>query len=547
MVGKKQRNQKQYNYKGDFFMNKKLNKLGKTIMASTLVLSMFSVSIAPTFASEITTVTKEETVYGILNADGSTNHLIVSNHIQKGNDIKTIQVPTELEDIKLLMEDVEFSNDSDELTFTTDGSDIYYQGTSTEALPITTEITYYLDDQVMSSDEIAGKTGHFKMEIHQTNSEKVTVTINGEEKEVCMPFETALVLTMDNKIFENVTVNLGEIVDDGSNKVLTTVLTPGLKESFEAIDSDKITDTIIVEADVTDFELSPMYMTTICKLPEINISEYLDKLDEVEDNLEEFTEASQDLTDGAASLNEGVKTYFGQQATAFTSFNEYLAGDKQLISSIVAFSGSLSEFNTALGSYVAGVNNLAAGVLALSQSSPTLATYMSTLNAGLAQVLPQNEMTADLFTLAAQLEAGMLQLDEGIQAANAGGQALAAGSTQVTVGSQQLTDGAAQLAAGGTQLIEANGQLSTGMTLLTEGADQVTAGSNDLYEGVEKFQTEGVDPLAVKLEDSLSKISEFNVVYDQLLEKANDYNNFSGTSEDFDSSVVFILKTAGIN
>ena len=521
-----------------------MKKRIERVMLSLIL--VFSMTTTMVFANEDSNNIKEEKVYGLLNANGMVDQIIVSNHIQKEKGMESISLKNELQNLRMLMDNVTYKENGDLLEFSTKESDIYYQGTTTKALPVTTIINYYIDGNETTSDQLKGQSGHFKMVIHQENNEKRTINIGGELKDIYVPFETALVVDMDNDVFENVSASTGKIIDDGSVKVLKAVLVPGLKDALQDVESDKIVDTVTIEADVTNFELKPVYMTVICKLPYINISEQLDKLNDVEAKLDDFKSAGTELKEGSDKLNDGVKIYFGKQGEAFNLFNMYLKNDKKLLSSIIAFDGSLREFNKGLTAYIEGVCQVSEGVAKLCETTSSLSQGMTALNGSLSQILPQNEQTKPIFELMAKLQAGMTGVNEGLHQVNTGAVGLKEKAPLITGSSAKLADGAHQLASGANELIVANGKLTDGIDQLSGASTQLVTGVNELANGVTEFKTKGVDELSNEIEKSINNINHFNEVYEKVHEVAESYNNFTGTTDQFESSVVFILKTEGI-
>ena len=66
-----------------------------------------------------------------------------------------------------------FTEDNDgRMVWQADGKDIYYQGKTDKELPVTTEITYTLDGNPVQPDELAGKSGHLKIDFSYINHEK---------------------------------------------------------------------------------------------------------------------------------------------------------------------------------------------------------------------------------------------------------------------------------------------------------------------------------------------------------------------------------------
>ena len=49
------------------------------------------------------------------------------------------------------------------------------------------KIKYYLDDQEITPEELAGKSGHLRMEVSYTNKSKKTVKVDKKDVEVYSP------------------------------------------------------------------------------------------------------------------------------------------------------------------------------------------------------------------------------------------------------------------------------------------------------------------------------------------------------------------------
>ena len=169
-------------------------------------------------------VSKEETVYVNATAEG---------------DISDV---SDLDGIKNVKGDETFTQDGEKVTWNTDSSDIYYQGTSNKELPVDMKIKYYLDDQEITPEELAGKSGHLRMEVSYTNKSKKTVKVDKKDVEVYSPFVmvTGMILSSDN--FSNVTIDNGKVISDGDKEMVVGVAVPGLKDSLDLSGdlSDKI-------------------------------------------------------------------------------------------------------------------------------------------------------------------------------------------------------------------------------------------------------------------------------------------------------------------
>ena len=134
-------------------------------------------------------VSKEETVYVNATAEGEVKDITVSDWLKNsGAADGDVSDFSDLEGIKNVKGDETFTQDGDKVTWSTDSSDIYYQGTSSKELPVDMKIQYYLDDKAITPDELAGKSGHLRMEVTYTNKSKKTVKVDKKNVEVYSPF-----------------------------------------------------------------------------------------------------------------------------------------------------------------------------------------------------------------------------------------------------------------------------------------------------------------------------------------------------------------------
>lgn len=112
--------------------------LTKSVAATISALLLLGCA-APAFAADAT-VEKKETSYLILNADGSVQEQITSDD---GFDAVTDE--SDLSDIQNLKSDVMPEQSGNTLKWTTDETDIYYQGKNSAQAPVGVSIEYTLD------------------------------------------------------------------------------------------------------------------------------------------------------------------------------------------------------------------------------------------------------------------------------------------------------------------------------------------------------------------------------------------------------------------
>ena len=157
---------------------------------------------------------KEETVYVNADAGGSVKLITVSDWLKNAGTTESLKDVSELDDIKNIKGEETFSESGNNLTWDTNGADIYYQGTTEKELPFSVKLTYYLDGKKISPSELKGKSGHLKIKIDYENNTKKTVSVDGKTEELCSPFVMMTGMILPNETFSNVTIDNGKVVSD---------------------------------------------------------------------------------------------------------------------------------------------------------------------------------------------------------------------------------------------------------------------------------------------------------------------------------------------
>ena len=237
----------------DTELGRRQDKLTKTLLAS-----------ADTTDSD--KVDKDETVYVFSDAAGTQNKIIVSDWLKNPDGADTLTDSSNLSDIKNVKGDETFTQDGDTVTWAAKGSDIYYQGTTTEESPIGVKVSYKLDGKDIEPSELAGKSGKVTIRFDYTNNAKQKVKIGDKDSEVSVPFTVITGMILPEDKFTNVEVTNGKVISEGKNATAIGVTFPGLKDSLELDDDTDVPAYFEVTADATDFELE---MTLTCALPDV--------------------------------------------------------------------------------------------------------------------------------------------------------------------------------------------------------------------------------------------------------------------------------------
>lgn len=336
---------------------------------------------------------KDETVYVLAGADGSVRKIIVSDWIKNTLNKETIADPAALDGVENVKGEESYTlNDKNMQIWQAQGNDIYCQGTTGKELPVTLSVSYRLNGQPVSAEEIAGKSGKATIRFDYRNNQRQTITVEGKEETLYVPFVMLTGLLLDGDTFHNVEVSNGKLINDGSRVAVMGLAFPGLQENL-GIEKEKLTipDFVEITADVENFEMTnTVTLATNEIFSELN-SEKLDSADDLSQSLGDLTEAMRQLTDGSSQLYDGLCTLLEKSGELMDGINRLADGSEQLKNGATALDTGVSELSE-------GAKKLTGGLEQLKENSPAL-------NAGAKQIFDS------LLTMAnSQLEATGLSL-----------------------------------------------------------------------------------------------------------------------------------------
>src|SRR5574344_398606 len=354
---------------------------------------------------------KNETVY-IIKKDNETTQTIVSDWLKNSDGAASLDDIANLSDIEVVRGNSTLTDNGDgQLTWSTDGGDVYYSGTTTEQAPVDVDVSYTLDGEAITGADLEGKSGHLVITIDYTNnmSEEYTDD-NGEKYTVYMPFVMSTGMLLDSTKVTNVTVDNGEAVNDGEHTVVMGVGFPGLEESLDLdslkttaqdeSDDDSLDDTIasidipeslVVECDVTDCdEITSM---TVAKKLDLSDSDFdldtdslSDKADDMTDGMSQLTDGASDLCDGAETLNDGASELSDGAGRLSDGASTLASGAAALKDGLTQLAGKLPELQTGVEALQTGVSQISDGMSTLTSKNDTLNNGASTLANGLSQL-----------------------------------------------------------------------------------------------------------------------------------------------------------------
>lgn len=382
--------------------------VGSVVLSAVMAGSMMPVTVFAQNNDENPTE-KTETVYSVLNSDGSISDTIVSSWLHDEDGINNIKETLNLTDVKNIKSNEKPSKDGNTYTWNAKGNDVYYEGTATKQLPVSVKLRYELDGQEMSAKDMEGKSGHLKLTISFTNNYSEVKNINGKSIVIHPSYLAGGMLNMSTGKFSNVKCESGKIVNDGTNEMLAFANIPGLNETLRSAGLDKvnnqlgISDDVTVEADVNNFDLGSIMvgMTNEIDLAsELNgigsVSELTDGIDQLIEADDQLIDGSKQLYDGTTQLKEGIaplSSAYPQIETLTNAFDQLHDGTTTL--------------STGLNQYTAGVDQLN---VVSKQNLYKLSMGATTLNTSLNNEESKSQLT--------QLVQGSNDLNEGIQYLN---------------------------------------------------------------------------------------------------------------------------------
>lgn len=372
-------------------------------------------------STEDGTLSKDETVYVIADAEGQAKKVVVSDWIKNPDKLKSIKDKSSLIKIKNVKGDEKYTMDKDNMCiWDAQGNDIYYQGEGEDALPVDLSVSYTLDGESISPKELAGKSGRVKIRFDYDNKKFEKVTVNGKEETIYVPFVMLTGMILDNDKFSNVHVSNGKVINDGNRTIVAGFAMPGLEDSLQ-LDSDKLDLPSYVEftADAKDFELSTtLTIATNDVFNDIDFTDADEELDELDKKLDKLTDATDKLIDGSSQLYKGISTLLDKSGELVSGVKTLAAGAKKLASGAGALdkgAGKLNKGAKALKNGAvtlkSGTEQLKNGIAQLADGLDTLSSNSPTLNSGAKQVFDTLLKTADSSIAAAGLTADKLTIE----------------------------------------------------------------------------------------------------------------------------------------
>ena len=279
--------------------------------SAALALTLAAGMTLPAFAAAKADYSKDETVYAVMNADGSIKSTTVSEHLYSASGLSNVTDESTLTDIQNTESSAEFTQNGEELVWNTEDTDVYYKGNTDKALPITANVTYTLDGVTDSLENLIGKSGHLTVTVSLKNNETGTVNVNGTDRTIVTPLVTAVGVIFGQDA-TNVVAAHGLVESAAKSNVAAFVTLPGVKDSLSGLlpneldtIEDYLQDTITVEADVTELTCPQVMVACATSTAALGTSNVFDlsSINDLTDGINQLNDAMSQLLDGASPVS----------------------------------------------------------------------------------------------------------------------------------------------------------------------------------------------------------------------------------------------------
>ena len=340
--------------------------------SAALALTLAAGCAMPAFAAGKSSFSKSETVYAVMNGDGSIKSTTVSEHLYSASGLANVTDKTTLTDIQNTESDAEFTQNGEELVWNTNDTDVYYKGNTDKALPIDVKVTYALDGQEAALEDIIGKSGHLTVTVNLKNNETGTVNVNGKDRTIVTPLITAVGVILGGDA-SNVTAEHGMIESAAKSSVAAFVTLPGVKDSLSGLLPDEVNsiedylqDTVTVEADVEGFTCPQVMVACATSTAALGTSNVFDlsSINDLTDGINQLNDAMSQLMDGASQLVDGTSQLAGGVLALLDGANTLNNGAAALDDGLGQLTNGLDTLSANNAALNAGAQQVADGVLA---------------------------------------------------------------------------------------------------------------------------------------------------------------------------------------
>ena len=294
---------------------------------------------------------KDESVYVKADASGKPTEKTVEVVLKKIEGSDPIEDRSNLREIKNTEGNEEYTEAGEgRYLWQNNGEDIHYKGKSDEALPVNVRITYYLEGQEVSAEEIAGKSGKVKIRFDYENSTDV-------------PFMVLSAAMLPADVFSDVEVTNGKLMDLGNQKAVIGFAFPGLMDTLKLVDYEpteeiELPEYVEIEARAEEFALDFTASVVSTGLFEELEDKDLEDLDKLPEDMDELTDASSEIRDAAQELADGGSEFGDYLSQYFDGLSQLSEGTDSLDQGLTLLSQNISKISEGSKSLQGGLEQI---------------------------------------------------------------------------------------------------------------------------------------------------------------------------------------------
>lgn len=332
----------------------------KRILALALTMALLVTQSAGIVYADTTPSAKEEVVYANLAQDGSVSDVHVVNSFEGGGEIVDYGVYS---GVRNMTTTDEIQQSADQITISTNADKLYYQGDMEAAnIPWNVELTYYLNGIQCTADEVAGGTGHLRMNLNITQNK-------GCPSGFWEGYALQITAKLDGELCDNIHAPNATVANIGGTKQLTYIVLPG-----QGAD-------LTIEADVQDFEMEAIAINGIRLNLSIDLdgTALADKLNVIEKAAKSLDKGAQKVNNGAEDLKTGANSMDKGMTELFAGIKALQKGVNTLDSKSEALTSGSSKVYEALQTIQTALD----GVEATAEDLDTLSEASTKVQAGI--------------------------------------------------------------------------------------------------------------------------------------------------------------------
>jgi putative membrane protein len=544
-------------------MNSKIKKILSLMLVSAMILSFPS-----TVSAEQKINLKEETVYVLLNEDGTTKTVYVVNSYENHADGQLVDYG-EYETVRNLSTSDIIKNENPLVTADIPKGKFYYEGKMKNSqIPWDVNIIYKLDGNPIIAKELAGKDGELEIDINISQNKNFG-------SEFYKTYALQIATSLDTNKCHNITAEGAIIASIGENKNISFTLLPEKAGTYK------------ISTDVSNFEMGAISISGVpfgMDLKLDGIDTMSEGVSELTDGIAKLDNGAQELQKGAKELQEGMNELLIKSPAIVSGSSEVLDAIRQInnavskVEGLTAPTGGITQLKTASAQYHVKVKELATksqllpksseaiysgikssfnGLSAIATEDKSMETLLSNLssmndpnvNALVSAYKTKMEAANSIAIGLSTLESQYSTFHKGIGELAEGTQALSNGYTQIHSGIENINvivNSLANITVAVNTLTNQYKQINNGIVQYTVGYKKIVSGYSAVYSGISNI-TSSTFELRDKTKNLDKEISEKidNVVNEF---SNNDFQpiSFASKKNINISSVQFLMKTGDI-